>query len=189
MSAIYELIAVSASVYAIVLIVVSRKWPWIWDILVWGTLTALAFGTWIWSFCDLITVERKGFADVRAGRGTTSVDMGRGFVRIIHIYDVGEPISAEQLWKDDPPQMNDNPVNDESLQAFPKPWVLFRFTSDYRGAIQLQINADGTPEIYRPFREWRLFVPLFPLPVLLLWGTIRAYRRRGTVCSSAIQSA
>lgn len=159
-------------------------------VLVWAILTALAFGTWIWSFCDLITVVRTGFADLRAGRGTTSVDMGRGFVRIMHKYEVGEPISAEQWWRDVPTQMKNNPVQAESLQAFPKPWELFRFISDIRGAIELQVGADRkTPAIVRPFREWDLIFPFFPLPVLLLWGTIRAYRRRRTVSGPAVQSA
>ncbi|HEY7426540.1 MAG TPA: hypothetical protein VH682_20060 [Gemmataceae bacterium] len=159
-------------------------------VLVWATLTALALGTWIWSFCDLITVVPTGYADVRAGRGTTRVDMGRGFVRIIHIYEVGEPISAEQWWRDHPMPMTNDSVQVESLQAFPKPWELFRFISDFPGVFMLQDGADQkTPEILRPYREWDLIFPFFPLPVLLLWGTIRAYRRRRTVSSSAMQSA
>jgi hypothetical protein len=153
-------------------------------VLVWATLTTLALGSWIWSFCDGIHVGRS-----RA----TRVEMGRGLVGIAHVDKEGEPISYEQWLRDREAWKENNPALYEHLQEClhtrPKPWEI-RFVSDISGASVLQFKADRkTPAIVQPYREWHLIFPFFPLPLLLLLGTILAYRRRRTVSSPAMQSA
>jgi hypothetical protein len=153
-------------------------------VLVWATLTAVAFGSWIWSFCDGIHVWR--------GRATR-VDMGGGLVGILHADKEGEPIRYEQWQRDRQAWRENNPVLfariQERLQTPHKPWE-FRFLSDVPGAAVLRYDPDGkSPAIVQPYKQWHLYLPFFPLPVILFLGTIRAYRRRRAVPSPAMQSA
>lgn len=164
-------------------------------VLVWATLTALAFGSWIWSFCDGIHVGRGRTTEFGMGNGrtTTKVDMGRGLVGILHVDKEGGPISVEQWRRDGEAWRNNNPALyehiQESLQTRPKPWEI-RFVSDIPGATILQLKADRkTPAVVQPYREWHLIFPFFPVPLLLLVGTILAYRRKRTVSGPAMQSA
>jgi hypothetical protein len=119
--------------------------------------------------------------------------MGRGLVGILHVDKEGEPISDEQwlrdreAWKENNPALYEHLV--ECLHTRPKPWEI-RFISGIPGAAVLQFKADRkTPAIVQPYKEWQLVFPFFPLPLLLLLGTILAYCRRHTVSGPAMQSA
>ncbi len=60
-------------------------------VLVWATLTVIAFGIWLGSFFDSMCLLR-----MRASR----IDIGGGMVRILHADFVGDPITEEQWQRD-----------------------------------------------------------------------------------------
>jgi hypothetical protein len=148
-------------------------------VLVWATLTAIAFGIWLGSFFKGISVRR----------GTPSVGIAKGVVRIYYAAEMGGPISEEQWQRDAQAWRKNNPLLCDRLQSTPKPWEC-SFISDIPGGRVLQYGPDRkTPAIIQPYKQWQLFFPFFPLPALLLCGTIRAYRRRRAVSRPAMQSA
>jgi|SRR6185437_14113065 len=149
-------------------------------VLVWATLTVIAFGIWLVSFFDSMCLLR-----MRASR----IDIGGGMVRILHADFVGDPITEEQWQRDVQARRKKYPTLGDVLQSKPKPWEI-RFIRDIPGAVVVQLKADRkTPAILRPYKEWWLILPFFPVPMLLLLGTVRAYRRRRAVSGQAMQSA
>lgn len=149
-------------------------------VLVWATFTAIAFGIWLGSFFDSFHLMRQR---------TSRVDIGGGLIRILHADIAGEPITDEQWQRDTRAWRENNPALCDCLLSTPKPWE-FRFVSDIPGATVLQYGPDRkTPAIIQPYKEWRLLLPFFPVPAVLLLGTVCAYRRRHAVSKPAMQSA
>lgn len=146
--------------------------------LVWATLTALAFTIWLASLFESFTVRHP----------LPSVFINRGVVMIYHAYEVGDPISDEQWQRETREWVEQNPAVRKRLTEGPRPWA-FRFISDIPGCRVLRHGPDFKPIIVQPYREWQLCFPFILVPLLLLGGTILAYRRGHAVAAAAVQSA
>lgn len=148
-------------------------------ILVWATLTAIAFGIWVTSFFDSIRLVQWRVYGIGISRG--------GSVLIWHYHDEGEPISDEQWLRDAREWMKKHPNVSERVLSTARPWE-FSFFSDIPEGRVIQYGTDRTPRLIQPGRSWRLRFPFGIVPALLLIGTIRVYLRRNTGAIAATQS-
>lgn len=157
-------------------------------VLVWATLTAIAFGIWLASFFD-------GFRVLRLN--TSRVDLGGGVVRISHAYDVGEPISDEQSVRDIRAWYERNRSLGDRFYSPVPPWEFSYFT-DIPGKTPIQWRTTAPdrlgmirhePVLVRPYKYWQLRFPFGILPAFLLGWTIRVYLRRSADSATAMQSA
>jgi hypothetical protein len=150
------------------------------SVLVWMTLTALSFGLLFGSFFHPIRLVNGG---------SSGIALGEGLVRVVHFDIEGEPISDEQWQRDIQERRKDNPIPGERLLIPTKPWEI-RFLSDIWLARILQFGPDHrTPTRLQPYKGWHLLFPFFPVPIILLMGSIRAYRRGQMSSRPAVQSA
>ncbi|HTU93537.1 MAG TPA: hypothetical protein VMF69_25885 [Gemmataceae bacterium] len=162
------------------------------SLLVWATLTAIAFGTWFASFFDSFNWVREK---------ETRVDLGGGTVQICHVANVGDPLSEEQWQRYIHNWLESNPGVAERFESKARPWE-FSFFSDIPGGTVIQSRtiedrpARGRrrdvrfePVLTQPYKSWRLRFPFGILPVLLLGWTIRVYLRRKAGFVAGVQSA
>ena len=162
-------------------------------VLVWATLTVLAFGVWFTSFFDSISLMRGRMAWVGISRG--------GTVQILHHHNEGAPISEEQWQRDTREWRKRNPDVADRFRYTARPWE-FSFFSDIPGGRVTQWrtiengpgrgrrhNVRQEPVLIQPYKIWLLRFPFGILPALLLIWTIRVYLRRNTSSVSAMQSA
>lgn len=149
-------------------------------VLVWATLTAIAFGIWVTSFFDSIFGMRGGATGVGIVRG--------GAVLIWHCYEEGEPVSDEQWQRDCREWVKRNPSLPGQLSSPVRPWE-FSFLSDIPGARVIQYGPYRKPLLVQPNKSWRLRFPFGIFPALLLSWTIRVYLRKNTSSVAAMQSA
>lgn len=161
--------------------------------LVWATLTAIAFGTWMASLFDSFTWMR--------GRATWLGLQKGGLVMIAHVYEVGEPVPDAQAVRDLRAWYERNRSVAERFDSPARPWE-FSFFSDIPGGRVVQWRTiesgparDGhhhfrqEPVLTQPNKSWRLRVPFGILPAFLLVWTIRVYLRRNAGSVAAMQSA
>ena len=148
-------------------------------ILVWATLTAIAFGIWFTSSFHSTTLMR-----VRAYR----VDIDKGLVQILHWYDGGEPIPLEQWRRDTREWVKRHPTVPDRFLEVDRPWD-FSFFSDIPIGSVVRHSRGREPELILPYKYWRLRFPFVILPALLLLWTIRVYLRRKTGSVAAMHSA
>jgi len=148
-------------------------------VLVWATLTAIAFGIWFASFFKSLTFMRNR---------VEWVGMGNGVVQIWHHSKVGEPISDEQWQQDTREWVKKHPTVPDRLGSVPWPWEI-SFLSDIPGGTAIQYGPDRKPLLIQPYQSWRLRFPFGIFPALLLVWTIRIYWRRKTLSVAAMQSA
>lgn len=148
-------------------------------VLVWATLTAIAFGIWITSFFDSIHLVRLRASGIGISRG--------GSMLIWHYHDEGDPISDEQWLCDAREWMKKHPNVSERVLSTARSWE-FSFFSDIPEGRVIQYGTDRIPRLIQPGRSWRLRFPFGIVPALLLVGTIRVYSRRNTGAVAATQS-
>jgi hypothetical protein len=153
-------------------------------VLVWATLTAIALGMWLGSFFHGIPLRKHGTPIVG---GIT-----RGMVWIKYAAKVGEPISEEQWQREARVWREENPTAiallQSQLESRPKPWEV-RLIGDIPGGVIVKYKPDWkTPALIQPYKQCHLWFPFFPVPALLLLGTVVAYRRRHAVHGAAMQS-
>jgi hypothetical protein len=150
--------------------------------LVWATLTVLAFGLWLGSFFQPIGTRINKLI-------RTSFHLTAGAVEINHYYLEGEPIPYDQ-WKKDATARwkTTQPDLPERVMSGPWPWEL-SFVSDIPGGIDVRHGPDLMPVLIQPYKSWRLRLPFLPVPLLLLWGALRARRRGQAAPGPALQSA
>jgi hypothetical protein len=149
-------------------------------VLVWATLTVLAFGLWFTSFFDSIRLVRWSTSAIGISRG--------GSVLIGHYHDEGEPISHEQWQRDCREWVKKNPSVSDRLLSTAGLWE-FSFFSDIPEGRVIQYGPDLKPLLIQPGKSWRLRFPFGIVPVLLLGWTIRVYLRRNSGSVAAMQSA
>lgn len=146
----------------------------------WATLTVIAFGIWFTSFFDTLYLMRNAKA--------LRITVGGGLVEIRHVYDVGKPISDEQWWREARARVNEDATLNDRLQRYPWPWEFSLISDIYEGSV-IQLGPDRKPELIQPYKFWLLRFHFGFFPLLMLWWTIRVYRRRKASPAAAMQSA
>lgn len=156
-------------------------------VLVWTTLTTIAFGIWFASFFNSITLIRNHAAWVA---------IGGGCVQIQRHHETGKPISDERHLSDLRAWMERNPYLTERLNGPARPWE-FSFVSEVPGGRVLQWRTTAPdrlgmvrhePVLVQPYKSWQLRFPFGFLPAFLLVWTIRVFLRRNTGSVAAMQS-